>query len=74
MNSIPNPRIAGTVWLKKSWKLNNNPFPTTGIARLGGNDPRENGLLFDPAVSPERIAEATPPISNFFGDKPTIER
>jgi hypothetical protein len=51
--------MAGTVWQKKMWKLNNNPFPTTGIARLGGNDRRENGLLYDPAVSPERVAEAT---------------
>ncbi len=58
MTSNALPRTAGTVWLKRTWKLNNNPFPTTGIARLGGNDPRENGLLFDPAVSPERIAEA----------------
>ena len=50
MTPTPNPHMAGTVWLKKSWKLNNNPFPTTGIARLGGNDKRENGLLYDPAV------------------------
>lgn len=54
----PNSQMAGTVWLKKTWKLKNNPFPTTGIARLGGNDRRENGLLFDPAVSPDRVAEA----------------
>lgn len=58
MSASPNTRMAGTVWLKKSWKLNNNPFPTTGIARLGGNDKRENGLLYDPGVSPERVKEA----------------
>lgn len=55
----PNPHMAGTVWLKKTWQLRENPFPTTGIARLGGKDRRENGLLFDPNVSPDRIAEAT---------------
>lgn len=59
MTRAPSARMAGTVWLKKTWQLNYNPFPTTGIARLGGNDPRENGLLYDPGVSPERIAEAT---------------
>lgn len=59
MTSPSTPRMAGTVWLKRSWKLDKNPFPTTGIARLGGNDRRENGLLYDPAVSPERVAEAT---------------
>ena len=32
MNAAP--RTATQVWLKKSWKLVNNPFPTTGIARL----------------------------------------
>ena len=56
----PSPtRMAGTVWLKKAWKLQNNPFPTTGIARLGGSDRRENGLLFNPDVSQESLAEAT---------------
>ena len=59
MTPTPNPHMAGTVWLKKSWKLNNNPFPTTGIARLGGSDKRENGLLYDPAVNADRFAEAT---------------
>jgi hypothetical protein len=59
MTAVPNPGMAGTVWLKKSWKLNNNPFPTTGIARLGGSDKRENGLLYDPAVSPDRLQEVT---------------
>ncbi len=52
------PRTAGPVWLKKHWKLVNNPFPTTGIARLGGADRRENGLLYDPDVNAEKIDEA----------------
>jgi len=59
MTPPTNNRMAGTVWLKKTWHLSNNPFPTTGIARLGGNDLRENGLLYDPQVNPERLAEAT---------------
>lgn len=59
MTPSPNARMAGPVWLRRTWKLDNNPFPTTGIARLGGSDRRENGLLFDPNVSPEKITEAT---------------
>lgn len=57
--SPTNNRMAGTVWLKKTWRLSKNPFPTTGIARLGGDDLRENGLLYNPEVSPDRLAEAT---------------
>src|SRR5204863_8431623 len=52
------PRTAGVVWLKRHWKLDDNPFPTTGIARLGGTDRRENGLLFDPAVQIDKLDEA----------------
>jgi hypothetical protein len=52
------PRTAGQVWLKKTWKLINNPFPTTGIARLGGADQRENGLLYEPSVNADKFAEA----------------
>ncbi len=52
------PRTAGPVWLKKHWKLVNNPFPTTGIARLGGADRRENGLLYDPEVNADKVDEA----------------
>lgn len=52
------PRTAATVWLKRHWKLDTNPFPTTGIARLGGSDRRENGLLFDPAVNPDKLTES----------------
>jgi hypothetical protein len=51
--------IAGTVWLKRNWQLKENPFPTSGVARLGGKDPRENGLLYDDAVNAEKMAEAT---------------
>lgn len=59
MTPTPNSRMAGHVWLKRSWKLDKNPFPTTGIARLGGSDRRENGLLYDPSVNSEKVAEAT---------------
>lgn len=57
MTSPPN-HMASTVWQKKTWKLKDNPFPTTGIARLGGSDRRENGLLYNPAVNADRLAEA----------------
>ena len=46
------------VWIKKHWNLESNPFPHEAIARLGGDDRRENGLLFDPQVLPEKVAEA----------------
>ena len=46
------------VWMKKRWKLKLNPFPLEAIARLGGNDLRENGLLFDTAVLPGQVEEA----------------
>ena len=46
------------VWTKKHWKLKRNPFPQEAIARLGGTDLRENGLLFDPDVLPGQVAEA----------------
>lgn len=51
-------RTAGTVWLKKTWKLVQNPFPTTGIARLGGSDDRENGLTYEPEVNADKFSEA----------------
>lgn len=54
----PTPQMAGTVWLKKTWNLKNNPFTATGIARLGGSDLRENGLLYDPGVSADSVNEA----------------
>ena len=46
------------VWTKKHWNLRSNPFPQEAIARLGGTDLRENGLLFDPEVLPGQVAEA----------------
>jgi hypothetical protein len=46
------------VWTKRHWKLKSNPFPSEAIARLGGNDRRENGLLFDPNVLLEKVEEA----------------
>jgi hypothetical protein len=46
------------VWMKQTWKLRQNPFPGEGIARLGGEDERENGLLFEPNVQREKIDEA----------------
>jgi hypothetical protein len=52
------PHAAGTVWLKRNWKLKDNPFPTSGIVRLGGKDRRENGLLYDDAVNADKFVEA----------------
>jgi hypothetical protein len=46
------------VWLRTHWNLRENPFPSTGIARLGGEDPRENGRLFNVNIQPEKLAEA----------------
>jgi hypothetical protein len=46
------------VWLKTRWHLDQNPFPPEAIARLGGEDKRENGLLFNPAVQPDKVRES----------------
>jgi len=46
------------VWIKKQWHLQSNPFPAQGIALLGGDDLRENGLLFDPSVQDDKFGEA----------------
>jgi len=51
-------RFPKTIWIRKHWNLDNNPFPSDAIARLGGSDPRENGLLFDPFVLPDKVKEA----------------
>jgi hypothetical protein len=48
----------GVVWMKTRWKFRHNPFPAAGIARLGGTDNRENGLLFRPEVQQEKVQEA----------------
>ncbi len=52
------PRTPGVVWMKRTWDLKHNPFPSGGIARLGGDDDRENGLLFRPEVQQEDVTEA----------------
>jgi hypothetical protein len=46
------------LWLKKEWHLKENPFPAEAIARLGGDNSRENGLLFNPAVQGDKVQEA----------------
>lgn len=58
MTTISANRKPGVVWMKTQWKLANNPFPAEGIARLGGEDVRENGLLFQPEVQREKVDEA----------------
>ena len=50
--------VPSIVHIKKRWYLNQNPFPSQGIARLGGDDLRENGLLFDPGVQEDKVREA----------------
>ncbi|MFB7905258.1 hypothetical protein ACFC1T_02350 [Kitasatospora sp. NPDC056076] len=50
--------INGVVWIKREWKLLKNPFPATGMARVGGNDDRENGQLYEPGVHTEQLREA----------------
>jgi len=46
------------VHIKKHWHLKENPFPSEAIARLGGEDLRENGLLFNPLVQADKVEEA----------------
>lgn len=46
------------LWIKKHWQLKQNPFPAQGLARLGGDDDRENGLLFDPDVYSDKMLES----------------
>jgi hypothetical protein len=55
---MPAVHVPKVVWMKKTWGLRENPFPAEAIARLGGEDPRENGLLFNPAVQPDKLSEA----------------
>jgi hypothetical protein len=55
MSPASTPKI---VWIKKEWHLTANPFPAQGIALLGGEDLRENGLLFDPSVQDDKFSEA----------------
>ncbi|MCK8676441.1 hypothetical protein [Streptomyces lichenis] len=49
--------LPGLVWMKKEWRLRSNPFPATGVARIGGQDARENGLLYEPNVHAEQLYE-----------------
>lgn len=53
----PANNLPGPVHLKKAWGLKQNPFPQTGVARLGGTDMRENGLLFRRDVQPDQFRE-----------------
>ena len=46
------------VWMRTEWKLKANPFPSEAIARLGGDDNRENGLLFEPDVQQDKVQES----------------
>ncbi|MFJ8336278.1 hypothetical protein [Streptomyces sp. NPDC094437] len=50
--------IPDVVWIKREWKMKENPFPSTGMAMLGGKDARENGLLYAPGVHAEQLREA----------------
>ncbi|WP_432023203.1 hypothetical protein [Streptomyces parvus] len=50
--------VPGVVWIKREWKFRNNPFPSTGMARVGGIDDRENGLLYEPDVHADQLREA----------------
>lgn len=45
------------VFQKKVWKFKQNPFPTSGIAQLGGTNPIENGLLYEPKVNAKKFTE-----------------
>jgi hypothetical protein len=46
------------LWTRRTWGLKKNPFPSTAIARLGSEDARENGLLFNPSVQAGKVREA----------------
>lgn len=49
--------LPGVVWIKREWNFRKNPFPSTGIARVGGNDDRENGLLYEPEIHADQLRE-----------------
>ena len=46
------------LWMKTKWNLKENPFPNEAVARLGGRDNRENGLLFTPDVQEDKVQES----------------
>ncbi|MGW1143482.1 hypothetical protein ACWD6I_00175 [Streptomyces sp. NPDC002454] len=48
---------SGLVWIRRRWGLAKNPFPATGVARIGGTDARENGLLYAPDVHAEQLRQ-----------------
>lgn len=56
--AVPAGAKPAVVHLKNAWKLKHNPFPQAGIAVLGGEDARDNGLLFRPEVQQEHFKEA----------------
>jgi hypothetical protein len=49
--------MPGPVHIKKTWDFRHNPFPSNAIARLGGEDNRENGLLFQTDVQADALEE-----------------
>ena len=51
--------VPSFVWMRREWNLKGNPFPREAVARLGGTDVKENGLLFTPAVQDDKVQEAT---------------
>ena len=51
--------VPSFVWMRREWNLKSNPFPREAVARLGGTDVKENGLLFTPAVQDDKVQEAT---------------
>ncbi len=56
--TTPSATMPALIWMRRRWQLRQNPFPETGIAVLGGSDKRENGMLFQPEVQSEKVAEA----------------
>lgn len=52
------PLVNKVLWLRRTWGLKVNPFPSTAIARLGSEDDRENGLLFNPSVQENKVRES----------------
>lgn len=47
----------GTIWIKTAWHLRANPFPSTGIVRIGGREAKDNGLLYAPEVHTEELRQ-----------------
>ncbi|MFD7103985.1 hypothetical protein [Streptomyces celluloflavus] len=49
--------ISPVLWIKREWELSRNPFPATGVARFGGIEARESGLLYEPDVHAEQLRQ-----------------